>query len=131
MDSVRRTRFYWIAMPNVAEKGDIRVDAVVSKANNTITLEVATLGLANTDGNRTHGLENVAEAKRTPLSKATVEILLHDQLIDLDQPIIVIANGQRVFSGLVARDADVIAAALADRPDSPACPTAKITVTTP
>jgi hypothetical protein len=131
MDGQRRSRFYWLAMPKLAEKGDVRVDAIANKTNNTITLEVATLDLANTDGNRTHGKDHVAEAKRTPLSNTSVDLLLHDQLIDLNQAITVIANGKRVFSGLTPRRADVIAAALAEQPDPSACPTAKISITTP
>jgi len=131
MDGIRRNRFYWISIPKAPEKGDIRIDAVANKNDNTITLDVATLDESNKDGNRTHGKDNVAESKRTPMSGFNVELLLNDELLDLDKPITVIANGKEVFKKLVSRSADVIAAGLADRSDSPACPTAKITVTTP
>jgi hypothetical protein len=131
LDGTRRDRFYWLAFPDAPKKGDLRLDAAASRTNNTITLEVATLDAGNTDGNRTHGKDNVAESPRTPLGKAKIDLLLNDALLDLDQPVTVIANGKKVFSGKVERSAKVIAAALADRPDPAACPTAKITVTTP
>lgn len=131
LDGLRRERFYWVSMPAAPEKGDLRIDAAAVRKNNTITLNVATLDGSNTDGNRTHGKDNVAEARRVPLSKAKVDLLLSDALLDLDKPVTVIANGKKVFSGKVVRSAEVIAAALAARPDSTACPTARITVATP
>jgi hypothetical protein len=131
MDGVRRTRFYWVAMPSAPEKGDVLIEAVANKANNTVTIDVATLDLTNTDGNRTHGMDNVSEGKRTPMNNTKVDILLNDALLDLSKPVIVIANGKQVFSGFVPRRGEVITAALIDRSDPADCPTAKITVTTP
>lgn len=131
LDGVRRKRFYWVAMPDAPEKVDIRIDALANRETNTITIDVATLDAANTDGNRTHGKDNVAEAKRTALAKTKVDLLLNDALLDIDKPITVIANGKEVFKGSIERSAEVIAAALAERPDPSGCPTAKITITTP
>lgn len=131
LDGLRRSRFYWLSFPNAPEKGDLRIEASADRKRNTITLDVASLDAANTDGNRTHGKDNVAESKRTPLRKTTLDLLLNDALLDLDQPVIVIANGRQVFQGTVARSSEVITTALAERPDPAACPTARITVTTP
>ena len=131
LDGLRRRRFYWIAFPNAPEKGDLRLVAAADRSTNTLTLEVAGLAAGNTDGNRTHGKDNVAESPRTPLGKTAVDLLLSDALVDLDQPLTVIANGRQVFHGKVERREEVIAAALADRPDPASCPTAKLTVTTP
>lgn len=131
VDGLRRKRFYWLSFPDAPEKGDLRVDAIANRETNTITIEAATLDATNTDGNRTHGKDNVAEATRSALGQTKVDILLSDALLDLDKPVTVIANGREVFKGPVERRAEVIASALADRPDPSACPTAKITVTTP
>lgn|GEM_PF-5860053 len=69
MDGLRRGRFYWLSFPDAPEKGDIRIDAATNKMNNTITLSVARLEAGNTDGKGTHGKDNVAESRRTPLDK--------------------------------------------------------------
>ena len=46
-----------------------------------------------------------------------VTLLLHDRLIDLDQPITVIANTQRVFEGFVPRTESAMRESLRLRPD--------------
>lgn len=128
---IRRDRFYWVAMPEAPETGDIRIDAAADKSTNTITVDVATLDATNTDGNRTHGKAHVAEAARTPMSAAKISLLLNDALLDLDKPITVICNGEEVFNDKVERSAEVIENALEQRPDPTSCPTAVITITTP
>jgi hypothetical protein len=131
LDGLRRTRFYWLSFPKAPEKGDLRIEAVADRKNNTITLDVATLDAGNSDGNRTHGKDNVAESKRKPLTKTPLDLLLNDALLDLDQPVTVIANGRQVFQGKIARNREVITATLSERPDPAVCPSAKLTVTTP
>ncbi len=131
LDGVRRERFYWVAMPEAPEKGDIRIDATADKASNTITIDVATVDATNTDGNRTHGKDNVAEAPRRPMSSAKISLLLNDALLDLDNPVTVICNGKKVFSDKVERSNEVIERALTHRPDPASCPTAAIKITTP
>lgn len=131
MDGLRRERFYWVEMTGAPEKGDIRVDATADRATNTVTLGVSTLVGDNTDGNRTHGKDNVAEAPRTPMTGAKVNLLLSDSLLDLDKPVTVVCNGKQVFSAKVPRSAAVISAALAKRPDPAACPTARVEITVP
>ena len=55
-------------------------------------------------------------------------LLLHDDLLDLDQPISVIANGTQVFSGTVRRTERAIRDALAARLDRRMAPSASVTV---
>lgn len=129
MHGLRRPRFYWVAMPEAPEKGDVRIDAHVD--GQTITLDVATLDAGNSDGNKTHGKANVAEASRTKLNQARIDLLLSDTLLDLDRPITVMANGEQVFQGKVQRSVEVIRKALAQRPDPAGCPTAALTIVTP
>jgi len=131
LDGIRRDRFYWISMPDAPDKGDIRIDAAAEKSTNTITLDVATLDASNTDGNRTHGKDNVAAATRTPMTNAKITLLLNDALLDLDKPVTVICNGKEVFNGNVERSAEVIESALNQRPDPTSCPTVKLDITTP
>jgi hypothetical protein len=54
-----------------------------------------------------------------------------DRLLDLDQPLTVIANGKQVFQVKVERSSKVIQDQLAKRPDPASCPTAILTITTP
>lgn len=129
MDGLRRERFYWLSMPEVKGGADIRIEAGV--AGQTINIEAATLAATNTDGNKTHGKDNVGESKRTPLRGARIELLLRDGLLDLDRPITVTANGKQVFQGAVKRSEKAIKESLAKRPDPSACPAAIISITTP
>lgn len=129
MHGLRRDRFYWIAMPEAPEKGDLRIDAAVG--GQTITLEVSSLDAKNIDGNKTHGKGNVAESKRSPMAATRVDLLLSDSLLDLEKPVTVMANGKEVYKGLVERSAAAIKGALSNRPDPSSCPTAVLTITTP
>jgi len=58
----------------------------------------------------------------------SVILLLHDELVDLDQPIIVVANGEQVFSGMVRRTEHAVRAALTRRLDTRLTPSATLTV---
>ena len=51
---------------------------------------------------------------------------LHDDLIDLDQPVEVVVNGQHAFSGKVDRSVAAIFASLLERPDPKAAATATL-----
>ncbi|QOJ01320.1 MAG: dienelactone hydrolase family protein [Phycisphaeraceae bacterium] len=96
-------RFYWLAVdPADATPGrEIRAAA----DGQTITLEA--------DG---------------PLA---VELLLHDDLIDLDQPVRVTANRRAVFEGVIPRTEQAIRRSLARRPDPAMAATAAVRVTIP
>lgn len=59
---------------------------------------------------------------------AGLTIQLSDALVDLDQAVVVKVNGKVVHEGKVERRVDVIAGALARRPDAQVCPVAVVTV---
>lgn len=131
LDGVRRERFYWLAMPEIADAGDFLVDASADKTENTITIEAFKLQGTNRDGNRTHGVDHVAQSPRESAAGHRIDLLLNDRWIDLDRPIKVVCNGLTVFEGTVKRDADLITRELTKRPDAETCPSARLTITVP
>lgn len=99
-DDVTHERFYWLALPEgAAEKGK-RIEAAIEGQSITLTGDVP-------GGTR---------------------LLLHDELLDLDQAITVKVNDGEPKPFEVERDPEVIAQALADRLDPKSCPTAAITL---
>jgi hypothetical protein len=133
LDGVWRDRFYWLARPNRpdAETSDARLAGWIDPDTRTIHLEAHRLSATNTDGNRTHGMDNVAGSERLPWVEEPIELLLRDELIDLDEPLRVVANGETVFEGRVSRSREVIEREFAKRPDPRQTPTASLTVTIP
>ena len=133
LDGARRERFYWLSRPGVEadDGGDARIVATVDREAATITLEAHRLQGRNTDGNRTHGMDDVAASERTPLSGAVIELLLSDRLLDLDAELTVVCNGEPVFAGRVQRSLEVIERELGRRPDPRQCPVAALRVTVP
>ncbi|MFG0260138.1 MAG: transglutaminase domain-containing protein [Phycisphaerales bacterium JB041] len=99
-DDVTHDRFYWLAVPEGTATARATIVAEVS--GQTITIESADV--------------------------QSCTLLLHDALLDLDQPVSVIANGKQVFSGTVRRTEQVIREALAGRLDAGTAPSAKLTV---
>ena len=99
-DDVTHDRFYWLAVPEGTAKARAMITAEVS--GQTITIESADVQACT--------------------------LLLHDDLLDLDQPISVIANGTQVFSGTVRRTERAIRDALAARLDRRMAPSASVTV---
>jgi predicted esterase len=93
-------RFYWLAVPETEAVADRAVRASVH--GQTITLES----------------EEVNE----------VHLLLSDVLIDLDEPITVIANGREVFRGRPARTEQAIAESIRLRSDPAMIATAVVRV---
>ncbi|MCC5786353.1 MAG: dienelactone hydrolase family protein [Phycisphaerales bacterium] len=82
-------RFYWLAVdPEHAARGR-KITASVE--GQTITIESADV--------------------------PQVELLLSDELLDLDRPVKVIANGREVFEGQIARTKEAIARSIELRPD--------------
>ncbi|MCR9216233.1 MAG: hypothetical protein NXI14_03420 [bacterium] len=57
-----------------------------------------------------------------------VELLLSDQLLDLDQPVTIIANGETVHEGVIPRTEQAIQRSLELRPDPAMIATATITI---
>jgi hypothetical protein len=95
-DDVLHERFYWLARPaGSAQTGQLLRAEVDGR---TIRLESADV--------------------------RAVKLLLSDALLDLDQPLVVEIDGRTVFSGRVARSAQVIWNALLERCDPQQTPTA-------
>jgi len=99
-DHVPHTRFYWLEIPPEAMKKGRLITAQVS--GQTISL----------DGDVPNGMT----------------LWLSDQLVDLDQPLTVTVKGRQVHRGVISRSADAIRASLAERPDTSACATARLTL---
>ena len=99
-DDVTHDRFYWLGVPEGT-----------AKARTTVTAEITgqTIAIESEDVN-------------------AVQLHLHDDMLDLDQPVTVTANGEQVFSGMVRRTERDIRAALEDRLDPALTPSATITV---
>jgi poly(3-hydroxybutyrate) depolymerase len=99
-NEVTHDRFYWLEMPpGIAQKGQLIHAGVQGQI---ITLESA-------------NVHNVV-------------LRLSDSLVNLDQPVTVVADGKTVFSGLVSRSAAMLSQSLEDRadPSSAACAQLKI-----
>jgi len=100
-DDVTHDRFYWLAVPEGSATARATIVAEVS--GQTITIESADV--------------------------QSCTLLLHDALLDLDQPVTVVANGKQVFSGAVQRTEQAIRNSLIERLDIRLAPTATLTVT--
>lgn len=99
-DDVTHTRFYWLG-----------VDSQVAAAGQTI--------IADVDGQAIHIETSDVNA---------VTLYLRDELIDLDEPITVVANGTVVFEGRVYRTAEAIRDSLSQRRDPRMAATAQLSV---
>ncbi|MCH7228307.1 dienelactone hydrolase family protein [Haloferula sp. A504] len=99
-DDVTHDRFYWLQLPEGAAKKGQRIVAAVKGRQITLSGDVPT----------------------------GTTLLLHDQLIDLDQPISVKVNDAEPVEFEVTRDPAIIKSALSKRLDPKACPTAAITL---
>ena len=102
-DDIVHRRFYWLQVPDgVAIADRAKVVAVVEGAKITLSGDLP----------------------------ASIVLRLSDDLVDLEQPLTVVAQGRQVFSGKVERNAATLAASLAERADvsSAADATLKITV---
>ena len=88
-DDVTHTRFYWLAVAPDAAKPRATLRAGVN--SQTITIDSAEI--------------------------ASLTLRLRDALLDLDQPITVIANGKEIFRGTVKRTLAAIESSLAERND--------------
>lgn len=99
-DDVLGERFYWLRVEHGAAKPGAQITATID--GQTITLQSEDL--------------------------KQVTLQLCDALIDLDQPLTVIANGQLVFEGRVARTPSAIEQSLTERADPFAVATALLKV---
>lgn len=112
-DDVTHGRFYWLSVPE-----DTRIPGSVLGARfeeiadeQVITIEEAS-GFAGRDS-------------------IDVTLLLHDDLVNLDRPIVVKVGERVLYQGIVYRTIRAMAAGLADRADPRLAPSATLRVTVP
>lgn len=96
-DDVVQRRFYWLSVDAEDAVAGTLVRASVSGQTITITAD-------------------------TP--PASLTLRLHDRLLDLDEPVRVILNGEQAFSGRVLRTRGAIESSLMERLDAPGASTA-------
>jgi len=98
LDGKRRARHYWVELVGKveAEKTIIRVRA--DRDTNTITLTAQQQA-------GTPQVKNTPSPEPAALSGVSLRLLLHDDLLDLDQPVKVMINGEIVHDGPVKRSA--------------------------
>ncbi len=97
-DDVTHERFYWLKIDDADARGGATIRAVAK--GRTITI-------GTTDVTR-------------------ITLRLRDGLVDLDEPVRVVVNGETLFEGKVPRTRTVIEATLAERFDAPAAATAEL-----
>jgi predicted esterase len=102
----RRDRHYWIEIEDAQEAGNIRLTAEADRATNGIKITARRVAIKGDGGNPTHA-KHGEHTDAGPLTAATLRVLLHDKLLDLDKPVRVTINGEVVFEGKVERDAAV------------------------
>jgi hypothetical protein len=102
-DDVTHTRFYWLARPQDEVKKDQEIIAL--RAGQTVTL--------------------------TSTNVQTVTVLLNDALLNLEEPVIIRAGGETLFSNHVARTAVTLARTLEERGDTNLAFSAEVTVKLP
>lgn len=114
-DGRRRSSVYWIELDGDELQGTIRITARIDRETNSVALTAEQGAMQTAGGDPTQVGEEVAES--TPLTGATVSVLLNDALLDLDRPVTVTCNGAEVFSGLVERDSNTMLETLVRRGD--------------
>jgi pimeloyl-ACP methyl ester carboxylesterase len=100
-DDIVHRRFYWLQLPEDSPVKE-RQKIVSTVQDQTILLEGDV--------------------------PATLRLRLSDQLIDLDQPLIVVVNGREAFNGKVKRNAAAMVSSLSERADVSSAATATLIV---
>lgn len=113
LDHRRRSRMYWVELIGDSFKGAIRLTAELDKPANAVKLTAHQLIEQADQGHPTHTAEQQENAQ--PLTGATLNVLLNDQMLNLDRPVRILCNGREVFAGKVQRDAGVLLETLMQR----------------
>ncbi len=100
-DDVTHGRFYWLALP----EGSIKPRSEI-----TATCTRQAIALKTSDG------------------ISSIQVRLHDQLLDLDRPVVITWNGATVFRGKAERTVRMISRCLSERNDPHAVFPAEIVV---
>ena len=114
-DGRRRPSMYWLELYGEDLQGTIALTARVDRERNRVEVTAIQLALENQQGDPTQIGEQEAPAR--PLAGATLSVLLNDTLLDLDEPVTVVCNGQQVFQGQVQRDGDTLLETMVRRGD--------------
>ena len=97
----RRMQSYWLALDQAPDgKQRIEFDAKLDRDTNTIHVDVKNLG-----------------QEVTPNDEIAFKIYLNDEMLNLNEPVKVIRNGEEIFSGKVERRAEVLLKTLLERGD--------------
>lgn len=97
-----RKQFYWLALDQSPIGGPVYIDARIDKGRQTVNLVVEKEG---------------ADGKRVPTNDTALRVYLNDGLLNLDQSVCIIRNGEEVFKGTVSRSGAVMLKSLAERGD--------------
>ncbi len=103
--NVSHSRLYWLSTPTRAAQGGERQRITAEVQGQKITL--------------------------TSTDVASVQLLLHDDLLNLDEPVTIIANTRTVFEGYVQRSATPLTPAAPTRPGVKGVPSAVLMVMLP
>ncbi|MEM9599345.1 MAG: hypothetical protein AAGD06_34075 [Acidobacteriota bacterium] len=114
-DGRRRGSMYWLELGGDNLQGTIALTAKLDRRTNSVTLTAYQLATENAQGDPTQIGEQEAEA--TPLSGATVSVLLNDEMLNLNREVTVTCNGEEVFSGRVERDGNTLLETMVRRGD--------------
>ncbi len=112
-DDVTHTRLYWLSVPEEARVPGATLIARFEVINDeqTFTIEQAS-GFGERDS-------------------IEVTLLLSDELVNLDRPIMVMHEGRMLYQGIVFRTIRPMARSLAARADRPMLPVASLAITLP
>ncbi len=95
----RKAQFYWLALDQDPPQYPLAIDAILDRQTIRLTMEQET------------------DNSRVQTSQVPLRIYLNDHMLDLDQPVTVILNGQQVFAARVPLKLDVMLKSLAERGD--------------
>ncbi|MEO0476202.1 MAG: hypothetical protein AAF085_09600 [Planctomycetota bacterium] len=115
VDGRRRGSMYWLELQGDDLKGTIALTGKIDREANRVDITAYQLAEKNAQGDPTQIGEQQAQAK--PLKGASVNVLLNDKLLNLDQPVTVTCNDVVVFRGKAERDGDTLLQTLVRRGD--------------
>lgn len=129
LEGHRRDRFYWVAWKAGDRAGRNQLRALADRGENRIELVAEQMSPEVPEGHPTH-IER-PDSHPEMLSGRTLTLLLADDLIDLDEEVELVVNGQLVATIQPNRTAADLLATLIDRPDPSASASFRVDVDVP
>ena len=126
LDGERRSRFYWLRTPGQLPDR-VKLVAQVDRKARRIELAAQEYAKPGDGGHPTHIGEVDSEAYK-PLTGTTVELLLSDELLTLDQPLEVVVSGKGTIQVEPNRNATAILESLIERPDPQSTATQRVEI---